>query len=119
MDSNEAHLWLRGTLAVLACWRVTHLLAREDGPWNLLATIRRRLGPSLLGQLMDCFYCLSLWVAAPLAWLVFPPGPDLWLGWLALSGGACLLHRLAPEPVIIHPLPNPDPVIQPPTQEGN
>lgn len=105
LDSTEAHLWLRGTLAVLACWRITHLLAREDGPWNLLASFRRRLGNHMLGHLMDCFYCLSLWIAAPLAWVAFSSGVDRALGWFAISGGACLLFRMTPEPVLIQPLP--------------
>lgn len=56
--------------------------------------LRRRAGNGFWGELLDCFYCLSLWVAAPFA---------LWLGehlaeclllWPALSGGAILLERM-------------------------
>lgn len=80
-------------LAVLATWRVTHLLAHEDGPADLIFRLRRRLGESVLGSLMDCFDCLSLWVAAPAAWLV-SDAFLVWLpAWLALSGGACLLQQ--------------------------
>jgi hypothetical protein len=63
-------LWLRVALAVFATWRVTHLLADEDGPGDIMYRLRARLGPSFAGKLMDCFYCLSLWVAAPFALLV-------------------------------------------------
>jgi uncharacterized protein DUF1360 len=95
-------------LAVLAVWRVTHLLAYEDGPADVLVKLRARLGAGALGQLMDCFKCLSLWVAAPVA-LAIARRPLEWaLTWLALSGGACLLERVAPEPVTIRPLSIPE-----------
>jgi len=85
--------WLSFTLAVLATWRVTHLLASEDGPADLIVRLRAALGESFAGKLLDCFYCLSLWVAAPLA-LCVTREPVEWLySWLAVSGGACLLER--------------------------
>ncbi len=97
--------WFRLVLAILATWRVTHLLAYEDGPGDFLVKLRSRLGTGILGQLMDCFQCLSLWVAAPLAFAI-ARGPLEWgLAWLALSGAACLLERLTREPVRIQELP--------------
>ncbi len=87
--------WLTFVLAVLATWRVTHLLAHEDGPADVLFRLRRRLGEGFIGTLMDCFNCMSIWVAAPFA-LFLATSPAAWLlGWLAVSGGACLLERLA------------------------
>lgn len=80
-------------LGTLVVWRITHLLAAEDGPWDLLARLRRTLGSGFFGRLSDCFYCLSLWVAAPCAVLLAETTKDwAWL-WLALSGGAMLLER--------------------------
>lgn len=96
--------WTRFGLAVLATWRVTHLLAREDGPAGVIAQARARLGRGPLGQLMDCFHCLSFWVAAPAAAAVTRKPVDLLMTWLALSGGACLLERIAQPPVSIQPL---------------
>lgn len=80
-------------MTVLGVWRVTHLLAAEDGPFDLLARLRRSLGKGFWGQLMDCFYCLSLWVAAPFALILEPGWKGRGLAWLALSGGALLLER--------------------------
>jgi Protein of unknown function (DUF1360) len=88
---------LRFILAVLATWRVTHLLASEDGPADLVFRLRARLGSSFAGKLMDCFYCLSLWVAAPFALLVTRQILGCLLAWLALSGAACLLERATQE----------------------
>lgn len=88
-------------LAVLATWRVTHLLASEDGPGDIVVRLRARLGTSLLGRMIDCFQCLSLWIAAVFAVFVSMQWDEWLLAWLALSGGACLLERLGDEPVVI------------------
>ena len=97
--------WLQFLLAVLATWRVTHLLANEDGPADLIFRFRGLLSQSLAGRLMDCFNCLSLWIAAPAA-LFVARRPIEWLfTWLALSGAACLLERMVKEPVVIQPTP--------------
>ncbi len=99
-------MW-RFVLAVLATWRVTHLLASEDGPADIIVRFRVLLGQSIVGKLMDCFNCLSLWIAA-LAALFVSRRPLEWLFcWLALSGGACLLERWGQEPVVIQPMSQP------------
>ena len=80
-------------LSVFAIWRLTHLFNKEDGPLDIIFLIRKKAGSSFLGNLMDCFYCLSIWIALPFG---------IWLGqnwierilvWLALSGAACLLEQ--------------------------
>ena len=83
----ETIVWL------LAVWRETHLLHAEDGPWDVFVHVRRvatRLGA---GRALECFYCLSLWVALPVAaWLARDVAGAIGL-WLGLSGGACLAQR--------------------------
>jgi hypothetical protein len=97
----EWGLDLRLVLAVLATWRVAHLLANEDGPADIIVRFRILLGESTAGKLIDCFNCFSLWMAA-LAALFVSRKPLEWLAcWLAISGGACLLERLGHKPVII------------------
>lgn len=86
--------WLRFTLAALATWRVAALMAYDDGPWDMVVRLRRAAGNGGLGRMLDCFRCLSLWVAAPLALLVARAPLDTLLVWLALSGAACLLDRI-------------------------
>lgn len=99
-------LW-RFVLAVLATWRVTHLLANEDGPFDMIVRFRALLGRSVFGQLMDCFNCLSLWIAALAALFVSRRLVEWVFCWLALSGGACLLERLGQQPVVIESLSRP------------
>jgi hypothetical protein len=103
----EAHFWIRFVLAVLATWRVTHLLASEDGPADLIVRFRALLGQSIFGKLMDCFNCLSLWIAVPVALFVSRRSLEWLLSWLAISGSACLLERIGQEPVVIQPISQP------------
>lgn len=84
--------WL--ILGTLAVWRITHLLNAEDGPWDLVVRLRRRAGTGFWGELLDCFYCLSLWIAAPLAWWLGEGWKERLLLWPALSAGAILLEKL-------------------------
>jgi hypothetical protein len=84
--------WL--ILALLAVWRITHLLNAEDGPWDLFARLRQQAGNRFWGQLLDCFYCLSIWTAAPFAVIIGDSWKERLLLWPALSAGAILLQCL-------------------------
>jgi hypothetical protein len=86
-------VWLRLALAVLATWRIATLLARDDGPWDVVARLRAALGDGPLGHMLDCFRCVSVWVAAPLALAVGRDPLECALAWPALSGAACLIER--------------------------
>jgi hypothetical protein len=91
---SDLDAWMRLTLGALATWRVAHLVVYEDGPADLVARLRERLGQSAAGHLMDCFHCVSVWVAAPLALAVAAGAVDRVVAWLGLSGVACLLERI-------------------------
>jgi hypothetical protein len=101
--------WFAFTLVVLATWRLTHLIAEEDGPGDIVVRIRRALGDSFFGKLMDCFYCLSLWVAAPFACILTTKWTEWPLVWLALSAAACLLERIGNHPTAPHSPPPGEP----------
>jgi hypothetical protein len=84
--------WL--ALGVLAVWRVTHFLNAEDGPWDVVVRLRRLAGSGIAGQLLDCFYCLSVWIAAPVAFWIGQGMKERCLLWPAISAGAILLEQL-------------------------
>jgi Protein of unknown function (DUF1360) len=80
-------------LLSLVTWRISHLLSKEDGPFDIVFIIRKKAGAGFFGSLLDCFYCVSIWVALPFG---------IWQGtnwyqkliyWLALSGLACLMEQ--------------------------
>jgi len=90
-------------LAGLATWRLTHLLSAEDGPWNIVVHLRRSVGDGFWGTLFDCFHCLSLWFAAPLACVIGVTWPERLLLWPALSGMACLLELMTAQKNVTPP----------------
>lgn len=83
--------WL--ALGMLSVWRITHLLQAEDGPWDLALRLRQRAADGVAGAVLDCFACLSLWIAAPLAALIAEHWGQGILLWLSFSAGALLLER--------------------------
>jgi hypothetical protein len=91
-------------LATLAVWRLTHLIAAEDGPFNVLAWLRGKAGQGFWGTLLDCFYCLSIWIALPFAIALGDSRWHIVVLWLALSAAAILLNRVidrvAPDPPV-------------------
>lgn len=62
----------------LATWRLTSLLVKEDGPWDVFARFRSWVGvrfnaqsepygDTFLGSLLVCVWCTSVWVGGYLA----------------------------------------------------
>jgi hypothetical protein len=84
-------------LGILGVWRITHLLNQEAGPGDILAKLRQSLGAGFWGNLLDCFYCLSIWVAAPFALVIGNGWRERVLLWPALSGASILAERLSAE----------------------
>src|SRR5262245_55869966 len=91
---REIGFWGRFVLAILATWRVTHALVHEDGPADIFVHVRKRLGASLFGRLMDCFQCASLWGQATFTMFVSREPVEWVVGWFAVSGATCLLERI-------------------------
>ncbi len=93
--------WLAFALAALAVWRVTHLLVREAGPFDLLAKLQRALSRTVFSRLIACFKCLSVWVAIPFTFFVADQWVERAVVWLALSGAAILLEEQTTGPLIV------------------
>ena len=74
---SELSFWSLFAVGALATWRVAHLIAREDGPADIVFRLRLAAGRGLLARAMDCFHCAALWVAAPLA-LFFADSVAAW-----------------------------------------
>ncbi len=108
---------VRFLLAAFAVWRMSHLLAHEDGPGDLALKLRLKLGAAwsehslpdgryeagwegidFWSKLICCPLCLSVWLAVPFALWVgsfsFPSLVDAVVTWLAISGAASALELL-------------------------
>ena len=90
--------WYLLILGSLATWRVTHLLNAEDGPWKIIEKVRDFSPGSVIHGLMSCFLCLSIWIAAPLAYLLGETWQQRLLLLPALSGAAILIERVTQRP---------------------
>jgi hypothetical protein len=105
-DAGGRWYWL--ALGVLAVWRITHLLHAEHGPWGLLARGRAAAARLGLGEGVACFYCLSVWTAAPVAYWLAAGWPGRLVTWLGLSAGAILIEvRWLGGPAPTHSLEEP------------
>ncbi|MGA8030704.1 MAG: DUF1360 domain-containing protein [Bryobacteraceae bacterium] len=93
---------LRFVLAVLAVWRVTHLIANESGPWDVFLKLRQLGGPGIIAELLSCFYCLSIWVSLVFVWFIPGGVIERIVTWLALSGAAILLERATGDHVSLN-----------------
>lgn len=91
---SDCSPWFQFVVAVLATWRLARLIAREDGPFDLVVKLRAKAGGGFAGQLMDCPYCLSLWIALPFAAPLADSAAAWVAAWLAISGGASFLENL-------------------------
>jgi hypothetical protein len=81
-----------------AVWRISHLLHAEDGPWDVFARLRKLVGSGTFGKMLDCFYCVSVWVALPVVLGMSGTWRERILLWPALSGAAILLERATTRP---------------------
>ena len=84
--------WL--IIGIFSVWRITHFFQAEDGPADIVVRLRKLAGDGFWGALMDCFYCLSVWMAAPVAVIIGETATEKLLLWPALSGAAILLERI-------------------------
>lgn len=83
--------WL--VLGILGVWQITDMLHARDGPWQSLRHLRALLGSLGLGKAVTCFYCLSVWVALPVAAWIGKGWREVTLLWFALAGAASLIER--------------------------
>jgi hypothetical protein len=96
-------------ILALATWRITSLFYAEDGPYLVLARLRRTLGISYdehsqrqakneLAKLFNCPACLSVWVGSLVALAYWLTGITVWLCLpLALSTCAILIEGVVSD----------------------
>ena len=68
-------------------------MSKEDGPFDIVYLLRKKAGAGFFGSLLDCFYCVSIWVALPFGIFLASTMGEKIIYWLAVSGMACLLEQ--------------------------
>lgn len=96
-DQVGAEHWLWIVLAILASYRVSRMLAVEEGPLGLFDAVRVRLDPAQktwLGRGVNCPLCIGFYVSLGVVVLLLPflSWQTLILEWLGVAGGMAVLH---------------------------
>lgn len=81
-------------LLAIVVWRLTHLICAEDGPFDLIIKLRKLLGNSFLGKLMDCFHCLSIWIGLVCGFYAGGNVMEIIMLTLYYSGVSILLEKI-------------------------
>ena len=81
-------------VVVIVVWRITHLITTEDGPFDMIIKMRKFVGNSFLGKLMDCFYCLSIWIGLAFAFYLEKNVEMIILLTLYYSGASILIEKI-------------------------
>ena len=88
-------------VASIATWRITHMIREEQGPFDIIRRFRdvfikeTKSGTEtrwVIGELISCFFCLSVWVAAVFAILLSSGIVNFLLYTCGISGVAILLN---------------------------
>lgn len=94
-------------ILVLATWRISHLLAKEHGPHEILSTLRYCLGvrcegeppyaeygKNVISKMIICVWCNSIWIGLffTVLYVIWHP---IWMIALpfALSAGAVMVDK--------------------------
>lgn len=85
---------LKYFVIVIVVWRITHLITAEDGPFDLILRLRKLMGNSFFGKLMDCFYCLSIWIGFFVALYVSKSLEEILILTLYYSGASLILEKI-------------------------
>lgn len=79
-------------VAVLAVYRVSYLIAQEEGPFGIASWLRGKIDPdqsNWLGRGVRCVACVSFWISAIAALLI----NATWGEWLGIAGGVLVIHK--------------------------
>lgn len=80
-------------LMALAAWRLTHMLVREKGPYNLIERFRNAI-INYPWSPIHCFKCTSIWVGAVFAIPVSGDIGTYFINLLALSTVAIFIEAI-------------------------
>jgi hypothetical protein len=96
-------------ILIFATWRISSLLAKEKGPWDIFEKFRTLLGvvwdvqskpegTTMLSKMIVCIWCNSIWTGGIWAISYFISPLVIWIALpFALSGGAVLIECIVGE----------------------
>ena len=93
----DSFLWW--IVVVLAVYRVSHLIAMEEGPGSIFLLLREKVNQgNWVGRGLHCVLCISFWLSlfVPVFIMDNPPSHirESVILWLGTAGAVLTLHRL-------------------------
>lgn len=98
---------IKEALLILAVWRLTSLLFREDGPFDIFLKLRSFIGVyydeysqprgrNVVALAFTCFWCLSMWIALAAVLFANNSANIRWfvIEWFAVSAGAIFIDEV-------------------------
>lgn len=88
--------WLWFILACLATYRISRMIAVEEGPFAVFYYMRERVGvKSWVGRGIACTLCVSAWIAWPIALLTpYATWQEYVLVALGSAAGTVIIHKV-------------------------
>lgn len=75
----------------LFAWYVSYVLIRTSGPFKMFVRLR---SVTTIGGLLECMYCLVVWIAALGYFILGKPAiPEMIVYVVAAAGFGMILHR--------------------------
>lgn len=95
---NPAVNWLVLLLGSLATFRISHLMAKERGPFAIFERIRKGLPRGEAKEWVSCIWCFSLTASALVCVMLYLGGLsltwDFWiLHWLSFSAVSLMVNK--------------------------
>ncbi len=93
------NFWLALILSILAVYRVSYFIAKEDGPFDLFSEVRGKIGQEgWIGRGLHCVLCISFWLSVlPALWLFWGRPIDIIAGWFGIAGSILVLYKVLDE----------------------
>ena len=86
-------------LVTVAVYRISHMIAIEDGPFNVFYRIREYVRKKFgadhwVYEGFNCPLCISFWLAMVGAWIMVPALiSEFVILWLGMAGAILVIHR--------------------------
>jgi len=81
-------------IGILATYYLTLVMHAYDGLFGVFARIRAK-APEQIQDMIECFVCLSFWIAGIMSFVVGVTGISNWIvTTLAFAGGAVIIRKV-------------------------
>ena len=93
------NLWMALLLSVLAVYRLSYLIAKEDGPFDLFGILRGKIGQEKwFGRGLNCVLCISFWLSfLPAFWLFWGRPVNIIVSWFGIAGAVLIAYKVFDE----------------------